>query len=169
MRQLQAKAKGATAAHPVVVDSSTGNDEAAQPKEGTLAWVKQQLACYDDFKAETSQLVKLFRRRGHRVNFLPKFHCELAFSELYWCLSKRFCRSRCTYNFAALCKLIEDSFKEAAIGSITRQRFSRKTRLLAKMYFEKKLGPEEAAKAAQEYKTHRPPFYNANAVANSTH
>ena len=54
-------------------------------------------------------------------------------------MSKQFCRARTTYSFAALCVLIEGSFKEGAISSITRQRLSRKTRLLAKLYLEKKL------------------------------
>jgi len=56
-------------------------------------------------------------------------------------MSKQFCRARTTYSFAALCVLIEDSAKEGDISSVTRQRLSRKTRLLGKMYLEKKLGP----------------------------
>ena len=41
-----------------------------------------------DFKAQKSRIAEVVEARGHICMFLPKFHCELNYIELYWCLAK---------------------------------------------------------------------------------
>ena len=47
-----------------------------------------------DFKNEKSRLETMVERRGHIAKFLPKFHCELNFTELIWCKCKTRTRKR---------------------------------------------------------------------------
>ena len=37
-----------------------------------------------DFKGQKSRLEEVVEERGHIAFFLPKFHCELNYIELYW-------------------------------------------------------------------------------------
>jgi hypothetical protein len=37
-----------------------------------------------DFLAQKNLLADLVISRGHKVLFLPKFHCELNIAELHW-------------------------------------------------------------------------------------
>ena len=39
---------------------------------------------------------------GHNVLFLPKFHCQLNFIEMYWGALKYYCRYNCDYSFKTL-------------------------------------------------------------------
>jgi hypothetical protein len=138
-------------------------EEEEEPAVGSLAWCQKKLAADDDFQREVSEVNKLYRHRGHLLMFLPKYHCELAFSELYWGQAKRFTRRRRCFNWTGMTALITDSLGEGNIGSIVRQRIARKVRLLFKMYDQENLGPIETEKRAKIYKSHRPAFYtNAN-------
>ena len=70
--------------------------------------------------------------------FLPKFHCELNFIELYWCLAKCHTRGRADKSWAGLKKAIWQAFgvvpytnptnKALPTSSIVRQRESRRSR-----------------------------------------
>ena len=46
-----------------------------------------------DFKYEKTKVEKYLSRRGHRVIFIPKFHCELNPIERCWGQAKRYTRS----------------------------------------------------------------------------
>ena len=59
----EACAKGVIVEQPVDLFGESREAEDEGPAEGSLAWVKQELAKYDDFQAECSELLKLFRRR----------------------------------------------------------------------------------------------------------
>ena len=43
-------------------------------KDCCMAWL---LSNQDDFKNQVSMLEELVKRKGHKIIFLPKFHCEL--------------------------------------------------------------------------------------------
>ena len=76
--------------------------------------------------------------RGHLYMFLPKFHCELNFIELYWCLAKWHTRGRADKTWKGLKRSIWEAFgvipyanpnnKALPTCSIVRQRESRRSR-----------------------------------------
>ena len=47
------------------------------------------LANHDDFRAEKTIIEHFLSSRGHRIHFIPKFHCELNPIECVWGQAKR--------------------------------------------------------------------------------
>ena len=55
-----------------------------------------------DFKFQKNKVEEKILNQGHRVMFLPKFHCELNPVERMWCHAKHYTRSHCDYSFPNL-------------------------------------------------------------------
>ena len=60
-----------------------------------------------DFKFQKTRVEELILKRGHRVMFIPKFHCEINPIERVWCHAKRYTWAHCDYSFAGLEKIID--------------------------------------------------------------
>ena len=50
-----------------------------------------------DFRFQKTRVEEMILSKGHRVMFLPKFHCELNPIERVWCQAEQFTRSHCDY------------------------------------------------------------------------
>ena len=55
-----------------------------------------------DFVEQITRIEEYINERGHICIFLPKFHCELNWIEMFWGAVKRILRERCQYSFAGL-------------------------------------------------------------------
>ena len=60
-----------------------------------------------DFKFQRTRVEELILSKGHRVMFIPKFHCEINPIERVWCRSKQYTRAHCDYTFPGLEQTIE--------------------------------------------------------------
>ena len=67
-----------------------------------------------DFKFQKTRVEELILKRGHRVMFIPNFHCKINPIERVWCHAKRYTRAQCDYSFAGLEKIID-----IALDSVT--------------------------------------------------
>ena len=63
---------------------------------------KRLLGSQPDFASEVSALERVVTTLGHRILFLPKYHCELNWIERYWGAAKKYARRHCGYTLIAL-------------------------------------------------------------------
>ena len=63
---------------------------------------KKILSLEPDFAQSKIWLEDTANRRGHSIDFFPKFHCELNFIEMVWGYVKGILRRTCSFNFAEL-------------------------------------------------------------------
>ena len=54
----------------------------------SIPHMRMLLSSLPDFQSQKSRIHEVIESRGHICLFLPKFHCELNWIELYWCLIK---------------------------------------------------------------------------------
>ena len=80
----------------------------------------QLLAAQPDFLEQRSLVEEEFEANGHVALFLPKFHCEFNFIELYWGALKYYCREHCDYSFAKLLPTIYKAMDNVSLASIRR-------------------------------------------------
>jgi hypothetical protein len=120
----------------------------------SISHMQMVLALQPDFKAQKSRLHDVVEARGHQVLFLPKFHCELNFIEMYWATTKMMTRRRETFTWPSLLESMFYAFGQldslqhpdadsqyplkpgalCPLHSIFFQRVSRKTRELWALY-----------------------------------
>jgi transposase len=55
-----------------------------------------------DFAAQKEWLREVIEEKGHKILFLPKYHCELNYIENVWGYMKAYLRRSCEYNFDTL-------------------------------------------------------------------
>lgn len=113
------------------------------------------LAAQPDFEAEMSMVEQLLIRRGHRVKFTPKFHCELQPIELYWAQGKRQARASCNYTIVSLRKCVRPALDSVPLSTI--RKYFRKMRDYMRAYLEGKSAGVEVESAVKLYKSHRRP------------
>jgi hypothetical protein len=89
---------------------------------------------------------------GHSVLFLPKFHCELNFIEMYWGALKYYCRNNCDYSFKTLLPTVMDAM--SSISLVTIRRFARKSWRYMDAY-RQGLSVQQAEWAAKKQRSHR--------------
>ena len=70
------------------VDSEDPDPDIEPPRDMSLKWLRWVMSHEPDFLAQQNLLTDLVTSRGHKVLFLPKFHCELNIAELYWSMLK---------------------------------------------------------------------------------
>ena len=61
-----------------------------------------------DFKYQKTRVEELILNKGHRVMFVPKFHCEINPIECVWCHAKQYTRAHCDYSFQGLKAIINE-------------------------------------------------------------
>ena len=85
-----------------------------------LESAKALLAAQPDFASQKSRVEETIEAAGHIAIFLPKFHCEFNFIEMYWGALKYYCREHCDYSFAKLLPTIEAAMNNVTLASIRR-------------------------------------------------
>ena len=88
-----------------------------------------------DFKFQKTKVEETILNQGHRVMFIPKFHCKLNPIERVWGHAKHYTRSHCDYSFPNLysfrfckCRTHQKVFQEGqrVPQSIQRGKYIRK-------------------------------------------
>ena len=116
-----------------------------------------------DFLEEESMLTKLVKKRGHLALFLPKFHCELNWAELFWSKSKSFVRQQVDGTWKAMVQAIWLSFGCRNIPIDLSHRFFRKCREIMGLY-KHNLSGAFATYCQKSFNGHRQSFWCAEAL-----
>jgi hypothetical protein len=94
-----------------------------------------------DFLAQQNLLTDLVTSRGHKVLFLPKFHCELNVAELHWSMLKARVRRHVDGKWGTMTKAVWLAFGTNNVPLELGQRFARKCRELLDLHGYKIDGP----------------------------
>jgi len=106
-----------------------------------------------DFKFQKTRVEELILKRGHRVMFIPKFHCEINPIERVWCQAKQYTRAHCDYTFQGLEAIIHEALDSVSVEMI--RKYFRKVREYHRAYKESiKIG-KDMEKTLKKYKSHR--------------
>lgn len=109
-----------------------------------------------DFEEQGSWLEETIKKGGehHHIDFYPKYHCELAFIEKVWALTKRYCRDNCDYSFEGLRKNVPEALK-----SVPKEYFAVCFRSCSRYILaykdETTLTPAQVKEKHKKYKGHR--------------
>lgn len=106
----------------------------------------------DDFRNQRCLLREVIERRGHKVIFYPKFHCEFNFIEIYWGDAKRYTRRNCDYTWRGLQKIVPEALDLISLKQI--RGYAQKSFRYMDAY-RKGLDPKQAEYAVRKYKRHR--------------
>jgi len=79
-------------------------------------------AC-EDFNADTKRLTEIIHAAGHRVLYLPKYHCELNPIERYWAGMKKYIKARTDHTAATLRTLVEEALVNNVVPVESVRRF----------------------------------------------
>eukprot|EP00122_Pirum_gemmata_P003260 Pgem_evm1s2949 len=79
--------------------------------KGRTCCARRMLQCQPDFREQKSIIEELIPRYGHKVQNLPKFHCELNPTEMLWGAAKRYSKRECDYTTAGLRTTIPDALE----------------------------------------------------------
>lgn len=64
--------------------------------------MRKELGSHQDFKFEKTRVEHLLKGHGHRVLFIPKYHCKLNPIKRVWAIAKQYTRAHCNYTFFQL-------------------------------------------------------------------
>jgi hypothetical protein len=127
-------------------------------KRYTKAELQKLLAEQPDF-AEANDRIPIVEsfvaERGHKVIWLPRYHCELNFIELCWNRAKKFARRHCNFTLAGLREVVPRALHAVSLAEM--RRFARLCRDYLRAY-------ADGAKTGQLkdtrkiYKSHRRVF-----------
>ena len=144
------------------VDSEEDPDT-EPPRDMSLKWLRWVMSHEIDFLAQQNLLTDLVTSRGHKVLFLPKFHCELNIAELYWSMLKACVRRHVDGKWGTMTKAVWLAFGTNNMPLELGQRFARKCRELLDLCSYEIDGP-----FAQHYQkmmnAHRGAFFDAHAL-----
>jgi hypothetical protein len=126
-------------------------------------WLQWKIGNEPDFCNEENMLMRLIKRRGHLPLFLPKFHPELNWAELYWNVSKNDVRLEIDGTWASMTRAIWKSFGDENMPNELRQRFHRKCRELIDIYRGGLTGPF-AIWCQKQFNHHREAFWDGEAL-----
>jgi len=92
-------------------------------KEGeklTLDAARELLEKQPDFLAQKPMIEELVIARGHLIDFIPKYHCEINAIERVWGAAKRGVRNFAPKTFVELKQSMRDNLKNLALASVKR-------------------------------------------------
>ena len=92
---------------------------------------------------------------GHRMLYIPKFHCELNPIERVWGAAKCYSRSHCDYSFQGLDKVL---IPVLGVCEDTIRKYFRKCREYMQAYSDGKSGGSDVENAVKLYKSHHRVF-----------
>ena len=95
---------------------------------------------------------ELLRETGIDCLFLPKYHCELNYIEMYWGAAKRYAREHCDYTWVGLQSVVPDALATVPLATI--RRYERMSFRFMDAY-SKNLTSKQALFAVKKYKSHR--------------
>ena len=122
--------------------------------------MKIVLSLHDDFRTEKTLVEKFLIDEGHKVMFLPKFHCELNPIERVWGQAKCYSWQYTNYTLVRLRKIVN-----LALDSVTtdlKRKYFRKVGDYEKAYIEGKKAGKEVESAVEVYKSHCRVFFESN-------
>ena len=105
-----------------------------------------------DFLAQKPGLVEIIEQAGHLCIFLPKFHCELNFIEMYWGAVKRYTREHCNYSWMKLLNTVELALDTVDLATI--RWFARKSFRYMNLY-RANITSKLAEYVCKKFKSHR--------------
>ena len=114
--------------------------------------MKNVLGSQFDFRSQKGRIQELIESRGHETIFLPKFHPELNYIEMFWGWTKAYVRKRNDTNWNSFVNLVKESHTVCPISTI--RRFARNTFRHMDAY-RKGLTGHLAIWAAKKYSSHR--------------
>ena len=76
------------------------------------------LSFHDDFLNENTIVEHYLKGRGHKVYFLPKFHCELNAIERVWAQAKVYCRTYTNFTLNRLRQIIDPALDSVTVDNI---------------------------------------------------
>lgn len=114
------------------------------------------LSFHEDFQQENTIVEHYLKGRGHKVYFLPKFHCELNPIERVWAQAKVYCRAYTNFTLNRLRQIIDPALDSVTVDHI--RKFARKSRDYEKAYREGLKAGKEVENAVKKYKSHRRVF-----------
>jgi hypothetical protein len=145
------------------VDSEDPDEDREPPRVMTVKWLRWVIAHETDFQAQENLLTDLVLSRGHKVLFLPKFHCELNVAGLHWGILKSCVRRHVDGKWGTMTKAVWLAFGTNNVPLELGQRFSRECRELLYLCSYEIDGP-----FAQHYQkmlnAHRGAFFDARAL-----
>jgi len=150
---------------------STGKDcgtedgflDVEPPADGSSQWMRWMLSQQQDFAEEKNMLTNLVHSSGNQILFLPKFHCELNWAELYWCVLKSCAREKIDGTWSTMVKAVWQACGENNISPDLSRRFARKVREMISLYAHGTTGPF-AIWCQKKMNGHRVSFFNATAL-----
>ena len=107
---------------------------------------------HSDFTAQESVLYEAVDHYRHMVDFLPKFHCELAPIENFWSITKSYARAYFDYLIAGLRRVVSKALDNIQVSSICK--YFRRSMHLIQTYREG-CGYKLAMFAQKKYKYYR--------------
>ena len=76
------------------------------------------LSFHEDFLYENTIVEDYLKGRGHKVYFLPKFHCELNPIERVWAQAKVYCWAYTNFTLNRLRQIIDPALDTATVDNI---------------------------------------------------
>ena len=134
-------------------DSKNKDSELRYDMTRVTCCAQRILETQQDFRDHLSSVEEAIKSAGHLSIFLPKFHPELNFIEMFWGAAKRFARDHCDYSIVALRETVPKALNSVTLAVI--RRFARKTQQYMDLYRRGADGPF-AEFVARRYKSHRP-------------
>ena len=118
------------------------------------------LSFHEDFRTEKTLVEKFLSDEGHKVVFLPKFHCELNPIERVWGQAKCYSRQYTNYTLVQLRNIINPALNSVSADLI--RKYFRKVGDYERAYIEGKKAGKEVESAVKVYKSHRRVFFESS-------